>query len=207
MAVNMFLKNLRFFVALLLVLLFYTLFVTSFVLVHQLDFLLSLVGNGFGICSLIGATYFLYRGLKEYYADRRRNKQENPGQVIVRLPSSLTSYDFHIGGNSRTFNQGFMGQRQARWRRGQIPFNKNIIEGLGFLLPGIKFIEYYLDRSNNTFPPGFWYTPTGLIWAYLYLVLTLYLTTILAFACIRMLRKRMGATQENLITLDDQQEQ
>ena len=191
------LKNFRCFISL-LVFLLCIFSVTGFVLVHQLDLLLSLVGNSFGICSLILAAYFLYRGIKELYADRKWNGQKNPDHVIVRLPSSLTLYDFRIGGNSRTFhNQGFVEQRQARWRGGQFITNKNIIAGLGFLAPGIKFIEYYLDRSHNTFPPGFWYTPIGLIWAYLYLVITLYLCIVFAVAFIGILRNRKNTTSEN----------
>ncbi|HEU0004191.1 MAG TPA: hypothetical protein VFQ36_25020 [Ktedonobacteraceae bacterium] len=188
------LKNFRCFISL-LVLLLCILFVTGFVLVHQLDLLLSLVGNSFGICSLILATYFLYRGFKEFYADRKRNEHKNQGQVVIRLPSSLTLYDFRIGGNSHAVSdQGFAERRQARWHRGQIPLNKSIIEGLAFLAPGVKFLEYYLDRSHNTFPPGFWYTPIGLIWAYLYLVITLYLGILIAVAFIYAIQKRMDVS-------------
>ncbi len=142
---NMSLKNLRRFIWL-PILLLCILFVTGFVLVHQLDLLLWLVGNTSAIYSSILGAYFLYRGIKEFYRDRKPDEQKNPSQVTVRLPSSLTAYDFRIGGNSYTsHNQGFVGQRQASWHRGQIPFNKNIGEGLALLLPGIQFIAYYAD--------------------------------------------------------------
>jgi hypothetical protein len=184
------LKNLRCFISL-LVLLLCILFVTGFVLIHQLDLLLSLVGNSFGICSLILAICFLYRGIKEFREARKRNENENSGRVVVRLPPNPTIIDYHMGAIGHAVpDRGFAELRKARWRRGQIPLNKNIMEGVAFLVPGVKFLEYYSDRPHDTFPPGFWYTPTGLVWAYLYLVIVLYVGIVIAFALIHSIRKR-----------------